>query len=424
MKSLLTLSVFLVLIKEDNGQKPVVSLQPRFPQVYVGDDVTLICKGGRNPTKWVINGIEQPHQNYVMLLTTVTPHNNGQYECEQNGEKSDPVTLTVLALEALAQLSPSVGGSVITKGEGRNLVLKVDDAEELNNWKCFAFRGESEFKFDGIDVNKKMKRAVIFAELRDAERATFWCMNKNATHRSNAVTLKMTDKLVMLEPPAAPALLGDSVALRCVAWGAEKVEKATFYRNQTKIDSINADTYTIIAKQEDTGMYYCHATFRYSHIDPAAAEKEGDSDAQYIKVIDGPPAANISASGNTLKCFCPKCSDNCTSYYWYYTPSNDMYSRSRLPEYRKTIKASKEGLYCCRMNCGKGFSRFSQLYSHRGQSESVNVWPVILGLLLLVLVLLIAALVAVKRRRQGESSIQAAKDKDKGGDAAVLLHSG
>lgn len=366
MKSVLTLSVFLVLIKEDNGQKPRVSLQPTFPQVYVGDDITLICEEGKNPTKWIINGIEQPHQNHVMLLTTVTPHNNGQYECEQKGEKSDPVTLTVLVLEAPAQLSLTVGGAVITKAEGRNLVLQVDDAEELHNWKCFAvFSGERKLKFDEIEVNKKMKRAVIFAELRDAERATFWCQNKNTTHRSNAVTLKMTEKLVMLEPPAAPVLQGDYMALRCVAWGAEKVEKATFYKNQIEIPDITADTYNITATPEASGKYHCHATYRYSYISATAAEKEGDSDAQEIKVIDGPPAANITASGDTLECSCPNCSDVCTSYYWYYTPFNDMYNRSRLSEYGETIYAREDGLYCCRMNCGKGFSRFSQLYSHR-----------------------------------------------------------
>lgn len=196
-----------------------VSIMPRFPHVYVGDDVTLICKGGSNPTKWFINGTEQGHQNHVMLLTTVTPNNNGKYECEQNGEKSDPVSLNVLGmntilnvnpqwsvppavshdllcltvLEAPAQLSPPVGGAVMNKGGGRNLVLQVDDAEELNNWKCFVFRGESGFRFNGLDVNKKMKRAVIFAEFKEKEvRATFWCLNKNTTHRSNAVTLKMT----------------------------------------------------------------------------------------------------------------------------------------------------------------------------------------------------------------------------------------
>ncbi|XP_706537.4 uncharacterized protein [Danio rerio] len=421
MKSLLTLSVFLVLIKEDNGEKPEVSRLPRFPQVYVGDDVTFICKGGSNPTKWIINGIEQPHQNHVMLLTTVTPHNNGQYECEQNGEKSVPVPLTVLVLEALAQLSPSVGGAVITKGEGRNLVLQVDDAEELHNWKCFALRGESGVKFNRIDVNKKLKRAVIFAELKEAERATFWCLNKNKTHRSNAVTLKMTDKLVMLEPPAAPALLGDSVALRCVAWGAEKVEKATFYKNQIEIPDITADTYNITATPEASGTYHCHATYRYSHISATAAEKEGDSDAQEIKVIDGPPAASITVSGHYLECSCPKCPDNCTSCYWYYTPFNDKYNRTRLPEDNPTIYLKEAGNYSCRMNCGKGFSRFSQHYRHKAQSGSGNVLPIILGLLLLVIGLLIVALVAKKQRKKRESNIQEAnKDKTTGGDYEQL----
>lgn len=75
----------------------------------------------------------------------------------------------------------------MTNNDGRNLVLQVDD--DLKDWKCFVLRGE---KFYGIyvDVHENMKRAVIFAELKEEKRATFWC--KKGTKRSNTVTLKMT----------------------------------------------------------------------------------------------------------------------------------------------------------------------------------------------------------------------------------------
>ncbi|KAL0156142.1 hypothetical protein M9458_047388, partial [Cirrhinus mrigala] len=161
-----------------------------FPQVYVGDDVTLICNRKKEikPTKWFINGIQQSHQNYSMLLTAVTPKNNGKYH--------DPHTLTVLGMNTIlnimiphAQLSPSIGGAVMTIGEGKDLVLQTDD--DLKDWACFALRGESGFAL-GVHVDEKMKRAVIFAELKEAERATFWCKKKGTTLRSNAVTLKMS----------------------------------------------------------------------------------------------------------------------------------------------------------------------------------------------------------------------------------------
>ncbi|XDV47999.1 hypothetical protein PO909_017519 [Leuciscus waleckii] len=119
MRSLLTLSVLLALIREDKGQKPAVFLLPRFPDVFAGDDVTLICKGRGEPIKWFINGDPQSHQGSSMLLTAVTSKNNGVYECERGGSKSDPYTLTVEELEPHAQLSPSIGGAVMSKGGGR-----------------------------------------------------------------------------------------------------------------------------------------------------------------------------------------------------------------------------------------------------------------------------------------------------------------
>lgn len=82
---------------------------------------------------------------------------------------------------------------MMSKGDGRNLVLQVDD--DPKGWACFVLRGENGFRIQPA-VDEKRKRAVIFAELKEAKRATFWC--KNDTKRSNAVTLKMTGESFLL----------------------------------------------------------------------------------------------------------------------------------------------------------------------------------------------------------------------------------
>ncbi|XP_016095270.1 uncharacterized protein, partial [Sinocyclocheilus grahami] len=312
----------------------------------------------------------------------------------------------------------SVGGAVMTKGEGRNLVLQADD--DLKDWACYALRGVSRFAL-GVNVNEKMNRAVIFAELKGAERATFWCKKKKTEHRSNAVTLKMTELMVMLVPPAVPVLQGEPVALRCVVWGGPKLEKAVFYKDKKEIMNSGEGTYTITnATQDDVGNYSCHATYRFSHISAGAAQKEGDSDAQELKVIGGPPAAVISVSTKSLQCSCPRCPADCTSYHWYHTLFNDPQSHRRLSENHQSITVEEEGLYSCQFDCGKGFSRFSDSYSYKAQpeSETPNVMPIMVAAILIVLGLLIVLLIALKRRRGG-SNVQATKrDKDKttGGD--------
>lgn len=82
---------------------------------------------------------------------------------------------------------------MMSKGDGRNLVLQVDD--DPKGWACFVLRGENGFRIQPA-VDEKRKRAVIFAELKEAKRATFWC--KKGTQRSNAVTLKMTGESFLL----------------------------------------------------------------------------------------------------------------------------------------------------------------------------------------------------------------------------------
>uniref|UniRef100_A0A8C1IHF6 Si:ch1073-66l23.1 n=1 Tax=Cyprinus carpio TaxID=7962 RepID=A0A8C1IHF6_CYPCA len=405
MRSMLILAVLLALIREDKGQKPTVSLLPKFPQVYIGDDVTLICnrKGGSKPTTWFIDDKKQSHQDYSMFLTAVTPKNNGEYKCEQNGLMSDPLTLTVLELEPHAQLSPSVGGAVMIKGEGRNLVLQAED--DLKNWTCSVLRGVSRFGL-GVNVDEQMKRAVIFAELKEAERATFWCQKKNFS-RSNTVTLKMTEHVVMLVPPAVPALQGESVDLRCVVWGGSKLEKAVFYKDNTKIINSPEGTYTIVnATQDDNGKYSCRATYRFSHTSAGAALKEGDSDAQELKVIGGPAAAIISGSTKSLQCSCPRCPDNCMSCHWYYTLFNDPHSRRRLPENDQSITAEEEGLYSCRFDCGKGLSRFSDSYSYKAQpAEFGGLLYILLGVAALIILMGVIVWM-LKRRKCGGSNVQ------------------
>ncbi|XP_042570746.1 high affinity immunoglobulin gamma Fc receptor I-like isoform X2 [Cyprinus carpio] len=415
MRSLLRLPVLLALIWENKAQKLTVSLLPKFPQVYIGDDVTLICnrKGGSKPTTWFIDDKKQSHQDYSMFLTAVTPKNNGEYKCEQNGLMSDPLTLTVLELEPHAQLSPSVGGAVMTKGEGRNLVLQAED--DLKNWTCSVLRGVSRFGL-GVNVDEQMKRAVIFAELKEAERATFWCQKKNFS-RSNTVTLKMTEHVVMLVPPAVPALQGESVDLRCVVWGGSKLEKAVFYKDNTKIINSPEGTYTIVnATQDDNGKYSCHATYRFSHTSAGAALKEGDSDAQELKVIGGPAAAIISGSTKSLQCSCPRCPDNCMSCHWYYTLFNDPHSRRRLPENDQSITAEEEGLYSCRFDCGKGLSRFSDSYSYK--AEFGGLLYILLGVAALIILMGVIVWM-LKRRKCGGSNVQVT---GRGKDNDVLTH--
>nr|XP_055037869.1 uncharacterized protein LOC129425803 [Misgurnus anguillicaudatus] len=415
---LLTLTVLLAVIRENNGKLTVLQL-PRYPLVYVGDYITLNCKGAAaEPITWTFNKVVQPNNNSIMILMMVTPENNGKYTCEKNKEESEPLILTVLVLEPHAQLSLPIGGAVITKGEARILTLQVD--EELDKWKCFAFRNNVGYK---LPVTKKpMNMGTVYADLQDTERATFWCMKNKTKHRSNALTLKMTERLVMLEPPVAPVLREETITLRCAVWGGAEVTQADFYKDNEKLKvTTKTDEYEITnATESNNGKYKCIATYRYSHISSAAAIHTHESDPQELKVIGGPPVAVLAENQGSLQCSCEQCKKIqivCETYEWYHTDNSG--NRTKLQETKYEIHPTVGGSYICRAACQDGFSRFSTPHIYKRPSDEKGILWVGLAAIILFLGVLIIILVALKwRHRRGVQSLGRGKDdkmKDKSG---------
>ncbi|XP_073720394.1 uncharacterized protein [Misgurnus anguillicaudatus] len=394
MKAFLSLSVLFAVIRENIGKPTVFDLR-KYPLVYVGDDITLACKGAAEPITWKINAVEQSNKNSIMIVMMVTPENNGKYTCQKNGEESDPFTLTVLVLEPHAQLSLPIGGAVITKGEARILTLQVD--EDLEKWKCFAFRNNVGYMLPVTKKNKNM--GTVYAELQDTERATFWCMKNKTNHRSNALTLKMTERLVMLEPPVAPVWRDETITLRCAVWGGAEVIQAEFYKDNVIVNKkrVQRDKYKITnATELNNGEYKCIATYKYSHISSAAATHTHESDPQELKVIGGPPVAVLGIDNKgSLQCSCKHCESVCKTYEWYYTDNSG--TRTKLQEETKhEINLIVGGSYICRAACQDGFSRFSTPHVYQRPSYGVGV---AVAVVLASILMLIIILVAFKCRR-------------------------
>ncbi len=104
--------------------------------------------------------------------------------------------------------------------------------------------------------------------------------------QSDLCLVCFSEHMVMLVPPAVPVLQGEPVTLRCVVRGGPKLEKTVFYKNNIEIKSSSEDTYTITnPTQSDDGKYSCHATYRFLGNSAKTAQKEGESEAQELKVI-------------------------------------------------------------------------------------------------------------------------------------------
>uniref|UniRef100_A0A3B3TUI1 Ig-like domain-containing protein n=1 Tax=Poecilia latipinna TaxID=48699 RepID=A0A3B3TUI1_9TELE len=100
--------------------KPTVILQPNWPQIYIGEKVTLKCEiqGGRfryGTKQWRKNNSVKPGRSQEYMITSATESDSGDYSCRAEGDRfslsvwSDDVALVVckLTLKTINQMEPS-----------------------------------------------------------------------------------------------------------------------------------------------------------------------------------------------------------------------------------------------------------------------------------------------------------------------------
>jgi len=62
-----------------------------------------------------------------------------------------------------------------------------------------------------------------------------------------------------------PAVAGDSLTLKCLVWGTNKVSNAEFYKDGLRITSVLENTYEIKdVTESQVGKYKCHAKYKYT----------------------------------------------------------------------------------------------------------------------------------------------------------------
>lgn len=96
--------------------------------------------------------------------------------------------------------------------------------------------------------------------------------------------LCLSEKRVSLEMYPLPAITGEGLSLRCLAWGTDEISSAVFYKDNTTIHTGSSPIYNIAKVTESgKGSYKCFATFTYKARTAGPPYKEV-SDDQYISV--------------------------------------------------------------------------------------------------------------------------------------------
>ncbi|XP_030626084.1 uncharacterized protein LOC115808764 [Chanos chanos] len=399
--------------------KPKVTLFPPFKLVYVGDEIHLNCKDSSSPVKWHFNGVQQSETEPTLRIPTATSANSGVYVCEK-GERSEEKRVTVLDSLPPASLSIKMGFPVMSGGDGVVVELTVDDG--LDDWWCAIARGTDP---RNVTVNRSKRdmftgkhyTVTLHVDLEHADRAMVWCVKKSTTKRSNAIILRKTDSMVVLEPPVTPALEGERLVLRCVVWGNGRIDQVTFYKDNSVIRTGKDPNFTISnVTQADKADYSCQADYTFSTLHPNAAVHTKKSDPQPLRVIGSrAPRAYLSESSYHLTCSCPRCPDYRVLYYWYYRDSAHEQGEkltSSPPGETMTVTDGKKQ-YACQAVWDDGRS----LMSKYSKADPVPPPPpniVVLIIILLIVLGLAIALLACwrKRRAEGESTGRRGKRED------------
>ncbi|XP_026206872.1 uncharacterized protein LOC113156145 isoform X2 [Anabas testudineus] len=379
-KRLLLLAVFIAVARCQ--QKPQVSVSPNPKEIFCGDLVYLRCENtpSGSTVKWYFNGKLNTTISEPFKIAVAHPEHTGDYECEVNQEKSDPFTITVLEYMPTAALTIKTGHPVMQ--QGASVILNLHNDDGLVGWNCWVYRGD---KIKRIKLKNATEMSFDFQpnKLNVAE-TIFWCSNTDT--RSNQVTVRTTGKQVSLEMYPLPAVVGESLTLRCLVWGTDKISNSVFYKGNQRLSEASNVNYKIPAVTEaERGSYKCDATFTYDG-HTSSTPYHVVSDVQDLPVQVPPAKAVLSED---MSCSCPRCTGY-PHYHWYKKNGGSwvLFSDSGSPK--------ESGTFACRAVWKKMRSSMSNAMTYEHQTS----YTLLIVICLLVILLVVAVLIYKKYRRR------------------------
>ncbi|KAI1896274.1 hypothetical protein AGOR_G00093110 [Albula goreensis] len=225
MKKLLCIFTVFFAVPKSSQEKPEVTMHPEFKQVYSGDTVLLKCSGAGS-VEWLLNGTRIPSSGHL-YIPAISTNESGSYSCKRAGGESEPKIITVLEGLPIATLSIKSGQPVIAKGD--SVVMELHVHSGLEGWYCKVYKGG---RVRRINMLKNlMTRSNSYVQfqpkaLNDTENpALYWCEHKTDNERSNPISIRITDLMVMLESFPDPAIEGKELKLKCYVWGDPVIRK-------------------------------------------------------------------------------------------------------------------------------------------------------------------------------------------------------
>uniref|UniRef100_A0A8P4GML1 Ig-like domain-containing protein n=1 Tax=Dicentrarchus labrax TaxID=13489 RepID=A0A8P4GML1_DICLA len=361
-------------------EKPVVTLQPNWPEIYYGEKITLRCEiKDRGNTQWTYewktpkSNTRQTNNEYSISRAQLS--DSGDYRCKgrdsySSTDWSDYIRLTVSSQTPKAQLRAD--GTDIPVGGSVTLTCSVNPSS--SGWKYFWYKGKKTSEPlttpDGVFLST--------GQIRVSQGGLYWCRGGRGvpvyyTEYSDPISISKIfakKSVVTLQPNWSEIYDGEKITLRCEIMNSRNTQWTFEWKIPKSNTHLTNNEYSInSAERSHSGDYSCKGR-RDSYY------STDWSDAITLTVSSRRPKAQLRADGTDIPVggsVTLTCSVNLSSsgwkYFWY---RGEKYSRpiatqNVSPLSTGQIRVSQGGLYWCRG--GRGDPVYPTDYS---DSISIN----------------------------------------------------
>ncbi|KAL6095208.1 uncharacterized protein ACO6RY_16457 [Pungitius sinensis] len=376
IQRLLLLAEFVLLAR---CQKLQVDISPQLEKIFLGDLIRVRCGSSTgSEVKWYMNDTKQNQRSHTLKIEVATLKHSGIYRCERDGLKSDDYSITVQDYVPKASLTIKTGQPVVRKGG--SVILQLDHEDGVKGWKCWVNTGEQTQK---VPMRRSHEEAVsvVFQTYRlEVQESVFWCTGTQQL-RSNQIRVRtsVSEQYVAFEMYPLPAVVGESLTLKCLVWGAERIIRAVFYKDNATFQQSQQLTHQINNVTDSTGgRYKCEATYTYKQ-HSAGPPYQVVSDEQNVFVQVSPTRADLNVSAaSSMLCSCQRCRANGT-YRWYIHHGEGWQLMSSRQE---VMTPEKSGTYACRMVWTEGRSALSNIHIYLSKPIPISTVIIVIAVFL------------------------------------------
>ncbi|XP_029940072.1 Fc receptor-like protein 5 [Salarias fasciatus] len=214
--------------------KPVITRQPSWPQIFQGEEITLTCEvqGGEKTDwryDWWRNSQYLQQKNEKVLKVTASQSINGEYKCmatRRDDAYSSTTWSEAFTVSVLPQPKAQLGTNKFNMSEGSRVTLTCS-VNQPAGWKYFWYRDSKTSPLNTHDTDEYQSQSEVSQEGR------YWCRGGRGgrggrgdplyyTEYSDpiSVTKIIPNKATLTLQHDRPQLYqGETIALRCAIDG-------------------------------------------------------------------------------------------------------------------------------------------------------------------------------------------------------------